>query len=354
MLHKIDGDLIIREYPAQHYKALFNQRTGFFMRVEDDGYSEPFWAEEGPELLDISITNYCERGCLFCYRKANSKGHHMSLDSLKHIINQAKNAGVFQIALGGGNPNQHPYFKNVLRIIRENDIVPSYTTNGDGLSEDILTATKTYCGAMAVSLYEPYKGYDDIFEKIHSMGIKCNAHVILKTDTIDILTDWFRSPPHFFQWINAIVILNYKPIIPNSGFMVKDVQKLQQFYEAVSSCNTVKVGFDSCSVPGIVSWMDVNPALIESCESARFSAFISEDLKMYPCSFMANTDLFGDLKSQSLIDIWHNHPAFVAHREKIKNNNCLTCKAQKLCNGGCIFLPQINQCHNTISNSMSI
>lgn len=344
MQRKMDGDLIIREYPEQHYKTLFNQRTGFFMRLEDDGYPEPFWAEEGPELLDISITNYCERGCKFCYRKANPKGHHMSLESLKHVITQAKNAGVLQIALGGGNPNQHPHFNDILRMIREAGIVPSYTTNGDGLSEDILVATKTYCGAMAVSLYEPYNEYDYILKRIHSMGIKCNVHIILKTDTIDMLTNWFTKPPHFFKWVNAIVILCYKPITSSSDLMIKDIQKLQRFYKAVSSCNAVKIGFDSCSVPGIVSWMDVNSALIESCESARFSAFISEDLRMYPCSFMVNTNLFGDLQSQSLIDIWHNHPAFVAHRERIKNNNCSACKVQKLCNGGCVFIPEINQC----------
>lgn len=344
MQQKMDGDLIIREYPKQHYKTLFNQRTGFFMRVEDDGYPEPFWAQEGPELLDVSITNYCERGCQFCYRKANTMGHHMSLESLKYVIAQAKNAGVFQIALGGGNPNQHPHFDDVLRMIREAGIVPSYTTNGDGLSKDILAATKAYCGAMAVSLYEPYTGYDDVFERIFSMGIKCNAHIILKTDTIDILTNWFTKPPHFFQWVNAVVILTYKPIASSSDLMVKDAQKLQQFYEAVSSCTAVKIGFDSCSVSGIVRWMNVNSSLIESCESARFSAFISEDLRMYPCSFMVNTHLFGDLKSQSLIDIWHNHPAFVTHRERIKNNSCSTCKVQNLCNGGCVFFPEINQC----------
>lgn len=338
------GNLIIREYPTQHYKTLFNKQTGFFMRVEEDGYPEPFWSEEGPELLDISITSYCERSCKFCYRKANSHGHHMPLDLLKHVINQAKVAGVFQIALGGGNPNQHPHFKEILRIIRESGIIPSYTTNGDGLSEDILAATKKYCGAMAVSLYEPYIGYDDIFKKISSMGIKCNAHVILKKDTIDMLTNWFKNPPHFFQWVNAVIILNYKPITSSSDLMVRDILKLKQFYDSVSSCNTVKIGFDSCSVPGIVSWMNVNPALVEPCESARFSAFISEDLKMYPCSFMASTGMYGDLKSQLLTDIWRNHPVFVTHREKIANNNCFACKARNLCNGGCVFIPEINQC----------
>ena len=132
-----------------------------------------------------------------------------------------------------------------------------------------------------------------------------------------MLTDWFTKPPQFFKWVNAVVILCYKPIRSSSDLMIKDIQKLQRFYKAVYSCNAVKIGFDSCSVSGIVSWMDVNSALIESCESARFSAFISEDLRMYPCSFMVNTNLFGDLQSQSLTDIWHKHPAFVAHRETI-------------------------------------
>lgn len=341
---KMHGDLIIREYPKQHYKTIFNKRIGFFMRVEEDGYTEPFWAESGPELLDVSITNYCEHNCEFCYRKSNRNGKHMSLESLKYVIKQANDAGVFQIALGGGNPNQHPYFVDVLRMIRESGIIPSYTTNGDGLSEKILDATKAFCGAMAVSMYEPYVGYDEIFKRIHSKGIKCNAHIILKTDTIEILTDWFQNPPSFFDWINAVVILNYKPISSNYDLMVKDSLKLRNFYDAVSNCNTVKVGFDSCSVPGLVNWMNINPTLIESCESARFSAFISEDLRMYPCSFMVNTDLYGDLKKQSLKYIWQNNQAFVNHREKIKNNNCLQCKVRELCKGGCVFIPEINQC----------
>ena len=82
---------------------------------------------------------------------------------------------------------------------------------------------------MAVSLYEPYLGYDDIFKKINSMGIKCNAHVILKTDTIDMLTNWFKNPPHFFQWVNAVIILNYKPVTSGSNLMVRDTLKLKPF-----------------------------------------------------------------------------------------------------------------------------
>lgn len=44
---------------------------------------------------------------------------------------------------------------------------------------------------------------------------------------------------------------------------------------------------------------DVKPVFLESCEAARFSAFISEDMIMYPCSFMVNTDMYANLREMS-------------------------------------------------------
>ena len=344
MQQKTLGDIVVGDHPAQHYMTLFSQRTGFFVRLEEDGHEEPFWAEDGPELLDLSISNYCERCCEFCYRGANPLGRHMPLEDVEYVVKQAKEVGVLQIALGGGNPNQHPQFANVLGIVRENGIVPSYTSNGEGLTDEILEATKKYCGAMALSLYPPYEHYDRLVERISEMGIRLNLHVILKSDTIELLTTWFKEPPALFSYINALIVLNYKPIRGLRDLTVRDSERLKAFYEAASTCNSVKIGFDSCCVPGIVIWMSVNPALVDSCEAARFSAFISEDMKMYPCSFMANTEQYGDLREECLLNIWQKHPAFVRHREAIRHNKCEGCSLYAVCNGGCVFMPEINQC----------
>lgn len=344
MQQKTLGDIVVRMHPSQHYKTVFSQRTGFFVRLEDDGYEEPFWSKDGPELLDLSITSYCERGCDFCYRQANLLGQHLPLSDVKSIVKQAEKAGVLQIALGGGNPNQHPDFIEILKIIREHNIVPSYTSNGEGLTNEILKATKKYCGAMALSLYPPYEHYEKVTEKISNLGIKLNLHVILKSDTIGLLTSWFREPPVMFSYINAVIVLNYKPIGNSRSQAVRDAEQLKMFYESASACKSVKVGFDSCCVPGIVTWMGINPSLIDSCEAARFSAFISEDMKMYPCSFMANTEQYGDLRKGCLVDIWQSHAAFVKHRESILNNSCVGCTHQTVCKGGCVFMPEINQC----------
>ncbi|WP_210251557.1 radical SAM protein [Brucella intermedia] len=105
-------------------------RTGFFARVPEPGKREPFWSPHGPELMDISITNWCDKGCVFCYKSSPRRGSHMALADYKRVIDEAAYMGTFQGALGGGNPNQHPHFVEILDYTWSKGIVPNYTTTG--------------------------------------------------------------------------------------------------------------------------------------------------------------------------------------------------------------------------------
>ena len=98
-----------------NYFAVFDTSNGRTLRWGQNR-ADPFWKYNGPELLDVSITNYCERGCDFCYRSSNLSGNFMDVDFYRDIVEEAQKLGVFQIALGGGNPNQHPEFIDFLKI----------------------------------------------------------------------------------------------------------------------------------------------------------------------------------------------------------------------------------------------
>lgn len=342
------GSIITQHYEEEHYKVLFNQQTGFFVRCEDAGFPEPIWSNHGPELLDISITNYCERGCDFCYRSSSKAGKHISIADYAFLLKQASTIGVFQIALGGGNPNQHPDFIKILEATREAGIVPSYTTNGEGLSEEILDATAKYCGAMAVSFY-PSSGfdyYDELLRKTRDKGIKTNLHVIITNETIDVIDGIISDTPDWLDNVNAIIFLNFKPVgrgkAENEMLKVK-ADRAKRFFENLTGSNR-KIGFDSCSISGITQWMDVRPEMIESCEAARFSAFISEDMKMYPCSFMADTVMFGDLRKQSMLSIWQENKYFKSFRIIEEPERCFGCQYYKGCKGGCRLFKEINFC----------
>ncbi|HTO16075.1 MAG TPA: radical SAM protein [Edaphocola sp.] len=339
------NQIVKRTYQEQNYSVVFNKKTGFFARIEKKGYDEPFWSKNGPELLDISITNYCEKGCDICYRNSNIEGKHISLSDYNSIIEQAQKIGVLQVAIGGGNPNQHPHFVQILKSTFDNGIVPSYTSNGEGLTDEILLATQEYCGAMALSAYKPYKKLNSIIDKIHSYKIKLNIHFVLDKNTINDAVNWLRNPPVFLNQINAIIFLNYKPINSSKDLLLNKSPRLKDFFELVNRKQSFKIGFDSCSVSGIVQEMNINPIYFESCEAAKFSAFISEEMKMYPCSFMADTHLYADLRNNSIQDVWQNNEVFKNYRNSIKNNNCKNCDYEKLCQGGCLFLPEIVLCN---------
>lgn len=344
----MDGSLKIQNHPEQHYRTLFHQKTGFFVRKEEDGFPEPSWSAEGPELIDLSITSFCGRKCSFCYRRANNANYlHMKMMDIISVVDQAAACGTMQIALGGGNPNEHPLFEDILRLIREHDIVPSYTSNGDGLSNSILKATAEHCGAMAISVYPPYDMdyYDRLIQRIQGFGIKVNLHAILHSNTIRLWTQFLENPPMVLKRVNAIIFLNYKPMGKKRlELCARHKEIAAKFFRTANNCTSVKIGFDSCSISGIVNWMSIPDLLIEPCEAARFSAFISEDMKMYPCSFMVSSQDFGDLRKNSLIDIWKSHHLFSNFRESSLPSRCISCSHLNVCKGGCKLIDEINFC----------
>lgn len=221
---------VIHNHPREHYLTFFDRQTGFLARIEEKGFPEPYWSHSGPELMDISITNWCDGNCSICYKNSDTTGKHMNLTNYEEILEQAKEMKVLQVAIGGGNPNQHPDFVEMLRLTREKyGIVPSYTTNGRGLSLEILRGSKDFCGAVAVSAYEPYHEMCEAINLLRSYGISTNIHFVLTSHSINTAVQWLQSPPSFFSDINAVVFLNYKPVgkFKNYKLLLRNSKKIE-------------------------------------------------------------------------------------------------------------------------------
>lgn len=77
----------------------------------------------------------------------------MSLADFSVIVKQCRGK-VNQFALGGrGDPDQHEHFEGILKLCKENSIVPNFTTSGYGMSKDLAVLCKQDYGAVAVSWY---------------------------------------------------------------------------------------------------------------------------------------------------------------------------------------------------------
>ncbi|PKI28147.1 radical SAM/SPASM domain-containing protein [Shewanella sp. Choline-02u-19] len=339
-----------RTYKDLGYSTLFNAKTGFFARVEDKGAPEPFWAPHGPELLDIAITNWCDKGCVFCYRESDKSGTHMSYKDYCYVIDAAEKMGVYQVALGGGNPNQHPEFISFLEYTYSKGIVPNYTTNGRGLTSEVLKASKEFCGAVAVSAYAPYIETEEAIKKLTQMNIKTNIHFLLDASSITKAIEWLKKPPLLLEGINALVFLNYKPTGRKvyEQRLLRNSPLVQEFFAlATSNVSKFKVGFDSCCVSGLFARTDANVKTIEACDAGRFSMFISEDMKAYPCSFQKELHE-GDVipENGNFLDIWQNSDNFTGFRDYFASNRCGGCSSKKICLNGCPLFDEIVVCGN--------
>jgi MoaA/NifB/PqqE/SkfB family radical SAM enzyme len=295
----------------------------------------------GPELLDICITTRCNRGCAYCYQDAKPDGDDMPVDLYDDILFETQGT-VCQVALGGGEVTLHPEFCEILRLTREDyGIVPNYTTNGDNISDEVLEATKKYCGAVAVSAHGKIDEWMPKAWRFVNAGIKTNIHYIIGNDTVEEATDLLARntlcdsvAPMISggkpKSLNAIVFLLYKPCgRASKDGMLQPGPKVDEFLKVVQGTKT-KVGFDACSIPMLLTKTNFNPVSFDTCEGSRFSGYVHVGGQAKPCSFDKNQ--YASIGKKRFRDIWRED--FESFRGKLTGCQCL-CEKKSECLGGC-------------------
>lgn len=342
------------------FVTFFNENTGDYIRtgiIKDgrDSGEDPFMTSF-PELLDIGIMGHCKHGksgfCVKagveCYQDGlHSESPNMKLEDFRSIVSQCRGR-TYQFALGGcGDPDQHEHFEEILEICRQNKIVPNFTTSGLGMTKETAKLCKKYCGAAAVSWYRSEYTLRAI-KLLLDAGVKTNIHYVLSRDTISEAI--LRLKNHTFpEGINAIIFLLHKPVGLGTAEKVvtKDNNEFKKFIQCINSDDTgYKIGLDSCTVPALV-WDSGTVSLdsLDTCEGARWSAYITSDMQMLPCSFDNQERRWAvDLRRHSIKEAWES-AEFQDFRSRLQLS-CPECEKRNLCMGGCPLRPEIVLCES--------
>lgn len=276
-----------------------------------------------PVLLDVSLTNKCNFCCPYCYKHSSPNGYEMSLADFELLLNRMKEAKVFQVAYGGGNPNEHPFFVEILRRTYEAGIIPNYSTNGDKMSDSIIEATSKYCGAVAISIHKNINEYENLILKLSSLIKKINLHFVMTKNKTSEIISFLREPPLWANLVNAVVLLRYKKVTESNEREPNEKEYKTIFESAKNS--KFKVAFDACSYPLILKFLpNVDKTLYDFCQGGRSSAYINEKLIMSPCSFDSEIDLKNDLHHYSIKQIFTQSTFFKNRVEEIlKHKICI-------------------------------
>ena len=173
----------IRIFPEHNYKAFHMDGKTIRLALNP---KEPISELAYPEFYDVKVTSYCEGNCSFCYMNSLSSDKHVPgiAERFKSFFGRFnENQKPFQIALGGGSPESHREFPDILRACNDLGITPNYTTNGmRGYlpQSELVALTKELCGGVAVSTHPHLNKYwRAATEAYLEAGIHTNLHVII-------------------------------------------------------------------------------------------------------------------------------------------------------------------------------
>lgn len=130
------------------------------------------WRPPAPELVDLKITDYCDKKCPFCYQNSTTKGLAAPTENVIKFLKSCGKAGVLEVAIGGGDPTTHPDFVEILRVASQNVYSVAFSVKGtEWLNRPgVWEATKNYARAVGWSVSSPEEVREDnlcIMEKFH-------------------------------------------------------------------------------------------------------------------------------------------------------------------------------------------
>ncbi len=110
-------------------KLLCEYRNGNYnVKIYEDGTKireneEDYFDALFPESMDVKITNRCQNNCVMCHENSTPNGIH---GNLNHKFLDTLKPGM-EIAIGGGNPIEHPDLIDFLNRLKEKNIIANMT-----------------------------------------------------------------------------------------------------------------------------------------------------------------------------------------------------------------------------------
>lgn len=173
-----------------------------------------FFEAEFPESMDLKITNKCHNGCAFCHENSTRDGKHGDIMSPSFID---KLHPYTEIAIGGGNPLEHPDLVPFLEKLKTLKMIPSMTIRQNDFMDNLELITelvnKKLIYGLGISLVSTKQdGFIEAVQKFPNAVI----HVINGIVTLDEL--------EMLAYHNLkILILGYKEVRRGKDLFYSDL-----------------------------------------------------------------------------------------------------------------------------------
>jgi radical SAM protein with 4Fe4S-binding SPASM domain len=310
-----------------------------------------------PLEAHLQLTNRCGAGCQGCYTGATPQGAagEWGLDAWKRAVDALADAGVFHLALGGGESATLPWLGELARHARARGLVPNLTTSGlEGL--ELLLPIASLFGQINVSVdgigpaYARVRGFDGFARAdaavaaLRAVKEEIGANVVVTRGNFDELDQIFRWARR--RKLNELELLRFKPAGRGTGDTYQALRCTDEQHRAflptilrLARRHRLRVRVD-CSYTPMIAWHDPGAELLASlavygCTGGDFLIGAKASGVMTACSFAAPPD--GKPRVTDVGSYWEQPGAFGEFRRWREDaaEPCRSCAYHHLCRGGC-------------------
>lgn len=310
-----------------------------------------------PLRVLLLITDRCNLSCAHCSATALASKNELSTEEWKTILKQCREIGVQSVNIQGGEPMMRKDFFEIIEFASSIGLFVYVPTNGYFINpKNAKLLAQSKVRSMQISL----EGPRDVHEQIRGQGSYDRAVKAIETlvqhnipvSTMSILStltvNHIEWSINFAQQSGASGV-SFERLIPvgnGTRMRLNTLSKecLESAYKRIQYARqNVSNGFwISCSDP-VFSALELQDSSIQNiskkgkacggCSAGLTVIVIGSDGKVYPCSHLPI--IIGDIKCQSLLDIWNKSTILnaIRHRDEFRGK-CKTCSGRYFC-GGC-------------------
>jgi radical SAM protein with 4Fe4S-binding SPASM domain len=312
-----------------------------------------------PLEAHLQLTNRCTAGCTGCYTGASAAGapREWGLVEWRRAIDALADAGVFHVALGGGESAVLPWLGELAAHAQARGIVPNLTTSGLAGLDELLAIADRF-GQINVSLdglgatYAAVRGFDGFaradaaIRRLRAAKREIGINVVVTRHNFDELDAVFGYAAE--RRLSEVELLRFKPAGRGAraydDLRCTDAQH-RAFLPAVLAAakrHAIRVKVDCSYTPMLAHHAPDRALLAElavyGCTGGDFLVGAKPGGQLTACSFAAPPPALDDHRPAitELAAYWSAPDAFGAFRSwRAAREPCASCSYLALCRGGC-------------------
>jgi len=304
-----------------------------------------------PVTVDWEITMLCNLKCIHCcFAAGASRANELTEEEAKRAIDEMADIGVFRIGFTGGEPLTRPDFLNIAAYAQDRGLELALNTNGILIDKekareiaDLFIEVQVSLDGARATTHDFIRAQHGTFERaIQGIRELKNAGAtvainttIMKPNQREVLDVLFLAVELKVDTYRVIPVRRLGRAAENE--LELSIADLVETYKSLDTMRPVlndKINIQLSTVPTLFG------RFLEkgySCPAAITKCCIDPEGNVKPCDAF---DLFygGNIREQSLKDIWLESPEFQAFRQSIVNitpPTCRVCAFGSRCRGGC-------------------